>query len=69
MYELGKGILLPETKAAYKRIIDQLIGRGAEGIVLGCTEIPLIISQEDVAVPVFNTTFIHAQAAVEFSLI
>ena len=66
--ELGKGVILPETRSGYKKIIDQLIERGAEGIVLGCTEIPLIISQEDVSVPVFNTTFIHAQTAVEYAL-
>lgn len=68
LYELGKGIVLPETKARYIQIIDELIRQGAEGIVLGCTEIPLLISQEDVPVPVFNTTLIHAQAAVEFCL-
>lgn len=68
LHELGRGILLPETKAAYLAIIDRLISRGAEGIILGCTEIPLLITQDDVSVPVFNTTFIHAAAAVEFAL-
>lgn len=66
--ELGKGIILPETKQAYLAIINRLIEHGAEGIILGCTEIPLIISPEDVSVPVFNTTLIHAEAAVEFAL-
>ncbi|MFT3705268.1 MAG: amino acid racemase [Agriterribacter sp.] len=68
LHELGKGIILPETKQAYLAIIQRLIGRGAEGIILGCTEIPLIINQDDVSVPVFNTTLIHAQAAVELAL-
>lgn len=66
--ELGKGIIKPETKAAYIKIINQLIEKGAEGIILGCTEIPMIISQADVAVPVFDTTQIHSKAAVEFAV-
>ena len=49
-------------------IIDALIKRGAEGIVLGCTEIPILIKQEDSSVPVFDTTNIHACAAIEFAL-
>lgn len=68
MHELGKGIILPKTKQEYISIINRLIEQGAEGIILGCTEIPLIISQDDVTVPVFNTTQIHAQAAVEFAV-
>ncbi|MCA0230830.1 MAG: amino acid racemase [Bacteroidetes bacterium] len=68
LHELGKGTLLQSTKQEYIAIINRLIEQGAEGIVLGCTEIPLLISQEDIAVPVFNTTLIHAQAAVEFAL-
>jgi aspartate racemase len=66
--ELGRGILKPSTKFAYLKIIEQLLMRGAEGIVLGCTEIPLLISQSDVPAPVFDTTRIHAQAAVDFAL-
>jgi aspartate racemase len=68
LYELGKEIITEETKQAYLKIIDKLIDQGAEGIVLGCTEIPLLIGQEDVCVPVFNTTLIHSQAAVDFAL-
>lgn len=67
-HELGKGLIKPETKAGYVRIADELIQRGAEGIVLGCTEMPLLLSQEDFTVPVFNTTEIHAYAAVDFAL-
>jgi aspartate racemase len=66
--ELGRGIVSPATKAAYIEVTNQLIACGAEGIVLACTEIPLLLSQQDVAVPVFDTTRIHVQAAVEFAL-
>lgn len=66
--ELGKGVFLPETRRRYLDIIDQLCRQGAGGAILGCTEIPLLIKQEDCPVPVFDTTFLHAKAAVDFSL-
>jgi aspartate racemase len=66
--ELGKGIVLPATAARYISIINDLIARGAQGIILGCTEIPLLIGQKDIAVPAFDTTRIHADAAVAFAL-
>jgi len=66
--ELGKGIVKQETKNQYLAIINELIAEEAEGIILGCTEIPMIISQEDVSVPVFDTTRIHSDAAVAFAL-
>lgn len=66
--EFSKGIFLPETKQQYLRIIDLLIKQGAEGIILGCTEIPILIKQEDCAVPVFDTGLIHSIAAVDFAL-
>lgn len=66
--ELGKGIIREETRQEYIAIINKLVKDGAEGIILGCTEIPMIISQKDVAVPVFDTTQIHSKAAVNFSL-
>lgn len=66
--ELGVGILNEKTKMAYISIIENLINKGAQGIILGCTEIPLLIKQSDVRVPVFDTTKIHAQAAIDFSL-
>jgi aspartate racemase len=66
--ELGRGVVRPETRAAYLEIIRQLINDGAEGVVLGCTEIPLLVGQEDVSVPIFDTTRIHADAAVRFAL-
>lgn len=66
--EFGKGIFLPERKQRYLEIINSLIKQGAEGIVLGCTEIPILIKQHDCAVPIFDTAHIHAQAAVRFAL-
>ncbi|MCF2497646.1 aspartate/glutamate racemase family protein [Dyadobacter chenhuakuii] len=66
--ELGKGIIREETNTKYLAIIETLIGGGAEGIILGCTEIPLLLGQNDVSVPVFDTTKIHVHAAVEFVL-
>ena len=66
--ELGKGIFAKQTKQRYLRIISDLVNNGAEGIVLGCTELPLIIQQSDVLVPIFDTTLLHSNAAVEFTL-
>ncbi|GAA4462884.1 aspartate/glutamate racemase family protein [Nemorincola caseinilytica] len=66
--ELGKGIFTADTKQRYLHIMDELVAQGAEGIILGCTEIPMLLTQEDVNVPVFDTTRIHAAAAVAFSL-
>ena len=64
--ELSKGIINPESKEKYINIINKQIKSGAEGVILGCTEIPLLIKQADVSVPVFDTTEIHATAAFEF---
>lgn len=66
--ELCKGELKPSSKTEYLSIIERLRQRGAEGIILGCTEIPLLIKQQDVDMPLFDTTRIHAEAAVEFAL-
>jgi len=66
--ELGKGLILEITKARYLSIIEKLIDNGAEGIILGCTEIPLLVKQEMVKVPVFDTALIHSNAAVAFAL-
>ncbi len=66
--ELDKGLFLPSTKEKYIAIIHALIQQGAEGVILGCTEIPLLIKQKDSPVPVFDTTLLHATAAVDFSL-
>ncbi|MFH6996961.1 aspartate/glutamate racemase family protein [Flavobacterium sp. FlaQc-57] len=66
--ELGKGLVTKATKERYLAIANQLIKEGAEGIILGCTEIPLVIKPEDLLVPVFDTTLIHSNAAIEFQL-
>jgi len=66
--ELGRGIVTPVTKKRYLEIANELIKKGAEGIILGCTEIPLVILPEDLNVPVFDTALIHSKAAVEFQL-
>ena len=66
--ELCQGIIKVSSREEYQKIINRLIASGAEGIVLGCTEIPSLIQEKDCMVPLFNTTNIHAVAAVEFAL-
>jgi len=66
--ELVKGIIRPESRDAYVRIIRDMANRGAQGVILGCTEIGLLIRPEDSPIPVFDTTYIHALAAVDFAL-
>ncbi|MGQ7870496.1 aspartate/glutamate racemase family protein [Sunxiuqinia sp. sy24] len=66
--ELVNNQFLPESKNGFLQIIQNLKEKGAEGIILGCTEIPLLIQQEDCDIPLFNTTEIHARAAVEFAI-
>jgi len=66
--EMGKNIFLASTKEKIIAIIDGLRKEGAEGVILGCTEIPLMIQQQDCAIHVFDTTQIHAAAAVAFAL-
>lgn len=66
--ELCLGQIKPESKSAYIEIINALIAQGAQAVIFGCTEIGLLLSAEDVAVPVFDTTVIHAQAAVDVAL-
>jgi len=68
MDELSRGIIDPESRRAYWRVIDTLASRGAQGIILGCTEIPLLVTPEPGRVPLFDTTTIHARAAVDFAL-
>ena len=68
MNELLIEVFKDETKEKFLHIIDELEQLGAEGIVLGCTEIPLLIKQSDTQLPVFNTLEIHAKAAVDFAL-
>ncbi|MEJ7610274.1 MAG: amino acid racemase [Ferruginibacter sp.] len=66
--ELALGIVTEKNKTAYLVIMEKMKQSGAEGIILGCTEIPLLIRQTDFDLPLFDTTFIHASAAVDFSL-
>lgn len=66
--ELVKNLIVPETKARFLKIINDLQTQGAEGVILGCTEIPLLIKQGDTSLPVFDTTRIHSLAAVDFAL-
>ena len=59
---------MDETKKRYLEISKELINKGAEGIILGCTEIPLVIKPEDLSVPIFDTALIHSKAIVDFQL-
>jgi aspartate racemase len=66
--ELCMGEVKDASRAVYHGIIRRLEARGAQGVVLGCTEIPLLVKQEDVAIPVFDTTALHARAAADLAL-
>jgi len=66
--ELCLGRVLEPSCAHYRRIIGQLVAQGAQGIVLGCTELAMLITPSDSAVPIFDTTALHAQAAVDWAL-
>jgi aspartate racemase len=66
--ELGMGIFKQQTKRYVLQQIAELQRHGAQGIILGCTEFPLIIDQADVAIPVLDTTRLHSELAVSFAL-
>lgn len=66
--ELVLGVVSETSRAAYLAVIERLVARGAQGIVLGCTEIELLVEQRHVEVPLFPTTRLHAEAAVEWML-
>lgn len=66
--QLCHGEIRETSQLKYLEIIQKMIDNGAEGVILGCTEIPLLIKKEDVSVSVFDTTNIHAIAAVDFAL-
>jgi aspartate racemase len=66
--ELVRGIIKDDSREKYIKIIDKLVDKGAEGVVLGCTEIPLLIKQKDVSISIFNTTEIHSKAAVRYAI-
>jgi aspartate racemase len=66
--ELVRGRILPESQTEYLRNIYEMVGRGAEGVILGCTEIPLLLHTGDGPVPLLDTAVIHADAALEYAL-
>ena len=66
--ELCQGQILDSSRQYYSQVIEDLAKQGAEGVILGCTEIGLLVSQADSVIPIFDTTAIHAAAAVEFLL-
>ncbi|WP_407568632.1 aspartate/glutamate racemase family protein [Deinococcus altitudinis] len=66
--ELCRNVVLPQSRERYREIMAELVGRGAQGLILGCTEITLLVSQADTDVPVFDTTAIHVQAALDWML-
>lgn len=67
-HELCLGIINEDSKKKYLDIINSLIRQGAEAVILGCTEITMLISQEDCTIPVYDTTRLHAEAAVDFCI-
>jgi aspartate racemase len=67
--ELIKGVILPSSKEEFRRIVNDLQQNGAQGVVLGCTEIPMLLGDGDVSIPVFDTTQLHAEAALRFALL
>jgi aspartate racemase len=66
--ELCRGRIVPGSRLEYRRIIAELAGQGAQALILGCTEISLLVSQDDSGVPLFDTTSIHARSAAEYAL-
>ena len=66
--ELVKGIIRDESRERFVEIVDDLAGRGVEGAIMGCTEIPLLIGQGDVGIPLLDTTILHAEAALQHAL-
>lgn len=67
-HELVDGRIETASRKEFRSVIERLVAAGAEGIILGCTEISLLVKDEDSAVPLFDTTRIHAEAAVDFAL-
>lgn len=66
--ELVKGVVTPESKRRYLDVIAAARGQGADGVIFGCTDIGMLMSQADLQEPVFDTAVIHAKAAVDFAL-
>jgi len=66
--ELIKGVIREESRARYRAVMDRLVMQGCEAIILGCTEIPLLVSEADAGVPLYDTMQLHAAAIVDFAL-
>jgi aspartate racemase len=66
--ELCVGVVREDSRAAYREVMARLVGRGAQAILLGCTEIDLLVSGDDATVPLFDTTRLHAERAVELAI-
>jgi len=66
--ELRLNIITEESKRKYIQIMDKLREAGAEGIILGCTEIPMLIKEKDYSLPLFDTTYLHAKAVLDYAL-
>jgi aspartate racemase len=66
--ELCVGVVSPASREAYRAVMRRLVDRGAQGIILGCTEIELLVGPDDTSVPVFPTTRLHVEAALDRAL-
>ena len=66
--ELCLGVVTPASKAAFMSMIDELRAGGADGVILGCTELGLLLTQDEIDIPVFDTAMIHVRAGVDFAL-
>ena len=66
--ELSRGLLIPDSRRKYLKIINSLVIEGAQGIVLGCTEIPLLVTQNHTSIKLFDTAVIHAEKALQYAL-
>ena len=66
--EASRGVIAPESKASILDIADRLLKHGADAVILGCTELPLLVAQDDLPAPVLDTTMLHADAALEAAI-
>jgi aspartate racemase len=66
--ELCRGVISESSRAGFQQVVSELVGMGAEAVILGCTEIGLLLRAGDVSVPLFDTTLLHAEAAASFAL-
>ena len=66
--ELVAGQIRDESRQGYLRVVEELRQRGAEAVILGCTEIPLLVGEADAGLPLFDTTALHAEAALRYAL-